>query len=754
MKKLLSLLALTLALLCASSEAKAQYFSDPEWPEKYDASAVFYVDLIDANGQSITANFAEDTWTRYAIGAFINDEIRGAGYAMPVGQDKYVFQVRVWGDVSEDTYVVLRVQDNGIEYWLGGEMVNFAEEPTFGEPSKPLQFQFVPITGIAPRQNPIEVMVGEMTGFGWDYLPEGYTPPVTEMEKEYIYDSGTDYFDLHPESLWVAGLAKGEDEVIIRVRPQGANVPWETSVVIRVLTPDVSVEGIEAGDNGTDVTLYVGEGFNMDFKIVPEDASNKNVTYTIGNTAVVTNDGNTLTGVGKGTTTVTVTTEDGDFSLVYNVTVKQPVTNIQFNDLTIVRDTKVPITADMYTVEPADADFDINNLTFQYNERLTEGLAGVWVVDNNSALIGFTPYSDNIVSYEYEQGQAGYVGGEFTVKVLDKIHLDGGWNWMGLPYEIADANVVYEALDDNFVEARSKTQLIYNDPVYGNFGDLWALAAGEGYKVKVNGASDFTMEPTGDAYLWEETSLTTTKGWNWLGNKMPRATTIDEIVYEANDGDIVKTLDGMATYTEGDGWSSSLEIGEHQGFLYKSVAEGVAVTYNPNFCFDDEDYINARINGTSGPSGIKARSVWQYDAGLYPTTMGIIAEAPELADSERYTIGAFVEDECRGQGTLQKGRWYVVAHAKNGERVSLRLYDRRADRFADLDIEGAESIPFAEVAGSAKAPLHISAPYVDAISGVRAAATGKEVIYNLAGQRLNTLKKGVNIIDGRKVVVK
>ena len=186
MKKLLSLLALTLALLCASSEAKAQYYSDPEWPEKYDASAVFYVDLVDANGQSITANFAEDTWTRYAIGAFINDEIRGAGYAMPVGQDKYVFQVRVWGDVSEETYVVLRVQDNGIEYWLGGEMVNFAEEPTFVEPSKPLQFQFVPITGIAPRQNPIEVMVGEMTGFGWDYLPEGYTPPVTEREKEYI----------------------------------------------------------------------------------------------------------------------------------------------------------------------------------------------------------------------------------------------------------------------------------------------------------------------------------------------------------------------------------------------------------------------------------------------------------------------------------------------------------------------------------------------------------------------------------------
>ena len=77
---------------------------------------------------------------------------------------------------------------------------------------------------------------------------------------------------------------------------------------------------------------------------------------------------------------------------------------------------------------------------------------------------------------------------------------------------------MYDALDDNFVEARSKTQLIYNDPVYGNFGDLWSFDKGQGYKVKVNGASDFTVDVTDDAYLWEESEVTTTKGWNWFGN--------------------------------------------------------------------------------------------------------------------------------------------------------------------------------------------------------------------------------------------
>lgn len=41
-----------------------------------------------------------------------------------------------------------------------------------------------------------------------------------------------------------------------------------------------------------------------------------------------------------------------------------------------------------------------------------------------------------------------------------------------------------------------------------------------------------------------------------------------------------------------------------------------------------------------------------------------------------------------------------------------------------------------------------------AISGITASQTGKSVIYNIAGQRLSAPKKGLNIINGRKIVVK
>ena len=753
MKRIYSLLALMAALLVSGLNASAQSYTKQAWEDEYSNSAVFYIDLTDADGQSITGNYFAATFVNYAIGAFVNGEQRGVGYAQAVSDTRYVFQVRVWGDASEEAFVVFRIQQNGIEYWLGGEMVTFANDPTFGEPSKPLQYQFVPITGIEPNNNPIEVMVGQTAGFGWHYLPEGYTNPVTEMETTYNYESGENYFILHPESLYVEGVAKGEDEVVIQVRPPSANIPFETTVTIKVLAEDVSVEGITSNDESTDITLWVGEQFEPSYTITPENATNQNVVLTVGNESVLSAGEGAVEAIAKGTSTLTVTTEDGGFSLVYNITVKQPVKDIQFKDLTIVRDTKVPITEDMFTYEPEDADFDISQLHFYFDERISEGLAGLWVLDDNT-FIGFTPYSDYIVSFEYgELDTDYYVGGEFTVNVLDKVQFDSGWNWLGLPRDV-DAQMMYDALGDKFVEARSKTQLIYNDAAYGLFGDLWSYTGGTGYKVKTNAAADFTQEVTDDAWLYESVEATTTKGWNWLGNCLPRAMSIENIISEAFDGDIVKTLDGLATYTEGEGWSSPLVIEEHAGFLYKSGEANLTLEFNPNYCFDDEDYTSAIINGNGGANGIKTRSFWRYDAGAYPSNMGIIAAADELADAERYTIGAFVGDECRGQGTLQKGKWFIVAHAQGGEQISLRLYDRLTGRYSDLAINGAESIRFAEMAGSSKAPLQLSVPEADGVVNLNANVNHNASIYNLAGQRLTKPHKGINIINGEKVVVR
>lgn len=63
--------------------------------------------------------------------------------------------------------------------------------------------------------------------------------------------------------------------------------------------------------------------------VEPDNATNKNVTWSSSNEAVATVDGNgVVTSVGKGTATITVSTEDGQFSDSCSVTVTNPATGI------------------------------------------------------------------------------------------------------------------------------------------------------------------------------------------------------------------------------------------------------------------------------------------------------------------------------------------------------------------------------------------------------------------------------------------
>lgn len=88
----------------------------------------------------------------------------------------------------------------------------------------------------------------------------------------------------------------------------------------------VSVTGVEL--DPTTLSLIVGSSNQVDVNIIPGDASNKN--YDINNSdstkaTIVGGEGVfTVTGVAAGTTTITVTTEDGNFTASVVVTVTDP----------------------------------------------------------------------------------------------------------------------------------------------------------------------------------------------------------------------------------------------------------------------------------------------------------------------------------------------------------------------------------------------------------------------------------------------
>ena len=101
--------------------------------------------------------------------------------------------------------------------------------------------------------------------------------------------------------------------------------------------------------------MYVGDTKNLTVEFTPSNATNKNVTWKSSDEAVATVMDGVVTAVGKGTATITVTTEDGGFTATCEITVKIPVSSVTLNPTStalVVGDTK-QLTA---SVEPENAD--------------------------------------------------------------------------------------------------------------------------------------------------------------------------------------------------------------------------------------------------------------------------------------------------------------------------------------------------------------------------------------------------------------
>ena len=90
--------------------------------------------------------------------------------------------------------------------------------------------------------------------------------------------------------------------------------------------PSIPVTGVSL--SATTLNLDPGETVNVVAFIVPNDATNKSVTWASSNTDVATVNGGAVTGVGNGLATITATTMSGGFQATCAVTVGVPVTSV------------------------------------------------------------------------------------------------------------------------------------------------------------------------------------------------------------------------------------------------------------------------------------------------------------------------------------------------------------------------------------------------------------------------------------------
>lgn len=107
----------------------------------------------------------------------------------------------------------------------------------------------------------------------------------------------------------------------------------------------VAVESVSL-DQKT-LTLAEGENAKLTATVLPENATNKNVTWTSDNADVATVENGTVTAVAEGTANITVTTEDGEHTATCAVTVnaKQPEVKTGYT---------VSLPTDKATIQPGE----------------------------------------------------------------------------------------------------------------------------------------------------------------------------------------------------------------------------------------------------------------------------------------------------------------------------------------------------------------------------------------------------------------
>lgn len=307
-----------------------------------------------------------------------------------------------------------------------------------------------------------------------------------------------------------------------------------------------------------------------------------------------------------------------------------------------------------------------------------------------------------------------------------------GWKWASLYGGGVRWNSPEYELGNVVEEIRSEDALLHNDPEYGYFGDIYSLETGECYKIKVKeeepGLLDLRIMYTG-GYEDMRTYRQIVPMWNWLGNPYQYDhdinsvfSTEDTYANNFNVGDrIVSKDNGFAEYN-GEKWTGTLTtLHAGLGYMYFNAASDTI----------DMEYLRESLMPQGTPvmnAPQHKQSVWTYNSAPFADNMTIVADLGNDYSAERFTVGAFVGDECRGEGEMIDGKCFITVHADKGETISFKLHDAVSGEMRTIN----EQMPFAKMAGSLRAPQRLTVGGI--VTGITAADIASSGIAIVDGQ--------------------
>ena len=200
--------------------------------------------------------------------------------------------------------------------------------------------KMVPVTGIYISYNNIELMAGN------NYTISAQVFPSNASNKNIIWESS----DTSVAAVFNGGEVSANGPGKATITATTVDGGYSSRCTITVTQ---GVEGVKLSK--TKLNIAVGSSKTLTATTIPSNATNKKISWHCADTSIatVTNKG-IVTGKKPGTTTVTVMTEEGDFSASCTVVVYTPGDGITINSkkVTIGKGSKTVLTA---TVTPADA---------------------------------------------------------------------------------------------------------------------------------------------------------------------------------------------------------------------------------------------------------------------------------------------------------------------------------------------------------------------------------------------------------------
>ena len=207
----------------------------------------------------------------------------------------------------------------------------------------------VAVTGVEIDGDTHEVAVGEDLNLSAIITPPNATNKNVTWSIDNLSPAGC--ATINATTGVLHGVAAGSGKVTVTT----ADGPF-TDTEDFTVTSFVAVESVSL--NKASTTLYVGETETLEETVLPNDASNKNVSWTSDAEGVATVEGGVITAIAAGTAHITATSvSDGTKSASCTVTVNnRAVTGISLNksETSIVKGGTETLVA---TVEPSNATF-------------------------------------------------------------------------------------------------------------------------------------------------------------------------------------------------------------------------------------------------------------------------------------------------------------------------------------------------------------------------------------------------------------